>query len=139
MVERGHGHGHGLRTFSVIWGGQVLSMLGSNMTRFALAIWAWDRTGAATPLVLVGVFTGVSGLLAKIVAGPLVDRWNRQRIMIVSDSIAGLLSVVILLLYMADQLQVWHLYVMAAVFGWVGTFQGLAFTTSVTMLIPKTH
>src|SRR5262249_49722472 len=72
-----------------------------------------------------------------LIAGSLVDRWNRQRVMIISDSIAGMCSLVILFLYSSQQLQVWHLYVISAIVGWVGTFQGLAFSAGLTMLIPK--
>jgi MFS transporter, DHA3 family, macrolide efflux protein len=129
----------GMRMFAIVWFGQLVSMLGTGMTRFAMMIWVWERTGEATPLVLVGVFASVPALLASLVAGPLVDRWNRKRVMMVSDAIAGVCSLAILLLYASDGLQVWHLYVTAAIMGCVGTFQGLAFSAGLTLLIPKTQ
>ncbi|WP_426591273.1 hypothetical protein [Dapis sp. BLCC M229] len=42
-----------LQTFLIIWGGQLVSTIGSNMTSFAIAIWAWELTGKATPLSLI--------------------------------------------------------------------------------------
>jgi MFS family permease len=126
-----------MRKFAVVWFGQLVSLLGTGMTRFAMTIWVWDRTGKATSLVLVGIFTGISSLLTSLVAGSLVDRWNRKQVMIVSDSLAGLCSLVILLLYTANQLEVWHLYVTAAILGCVGTFQSLAFSAGLTLLVPK--
>jgi len=43
----------GLRGFTVIWVGQIVSQLGSAMTWFAFSIWAWKITGEATTLALV--------------------------------------------------------------------------------------
>jgi len=55
-----------LRGFIIIWGGQVFSMIGSQMTQFAMGIWAWEKTGQATPLALVGFlfFCAVNHLYA---------------------------------------------------------------------------
>lgn len=44
----------GLGTFSAIWAGQVLSLLGTGMTQFAMTIWAWQKIGQATALAAVG-------------------------------------------------------------------------------------
>ena len=46
-----------LKGFIVIWAGQFFSMTGSFMTSFALGIWAWQETGSAQALAMVGVFT----------------------------------------------------------------------------------
>ena len=128
-----------MRKFAVVWIGQLVSMLGTGMTRFAMTIWIWDRTGKATSLVLIGVCIGISALLTSLVAGPLVDRWNRRRVIMVSDTAAGLCSLAILVLYAANRLEVWHLYGVAAVVGCAGTFQSLAFSAGLTMLIPKSQ
>src|SRR5688572_22635406 len=101
----------GMGTFLVIWSGQLVSTLGSSMTRFALAIWVWERTEAATATVLTIVISSVASLLAHLVAGPLVDRWSRKRVMIASDLVSGISSCAVLLLVAAGQLEVWHLYV----------------------------
>ncbi len=45
-----------LRNFIIVWIGQLVSTLGSSMTRFAITIWAWELTGEATALTLVGFF-----------------------------------------------------------------------------------
>jgi hypothetical protein len=53
----------GMKAFSVIWAGQLASMLGSGMTRFALTIWAWQITGSATALALIFVILGIISAL----------------------------------------------------------------------------
>jgi len=47
----------GMRLFVVIWLGQFLSLLGTYMSQFALSIWAWQKTGEATTLALVALFS----------------------------------------------------------------------------------
>ncbi len=107
------------------------------MSTFALMIWVWQKTGQATATVLTGVAGLIPSLIVGLVAGVLIDRWDRKRVMIVSDLAAGLSSVIILLLYSNGQLQVWHLYVTAAIDGAAGTFQYLAYSASITVMLPK--
>ena len=71
--------------FITIWIGQFISMTGSYMTSFALGIWAWEKTGSAQALALVGVFTYAPLIVMTPLAGLLVDRWNRRRVMIIAD------------------------------------------------------
>lgn len=75
----------GTSAFSVVWAGQLVSFLGTGMTRFALTIWAWKVTGSATALALVGFFSFGPIVLLSPVAGALVDRWNRKLVMMLSD------------------------------------------------------
>ena len=57
----------GMLGFTIVWIGQVISLLGSGMTWFALTIWAWEITGQATALALVGFFSfGPTVLLSPI-------------------------------------------------------------------------
>ncbi len=90
----------GMKAFTVVWFGQVISLLGSAMTQFALTIWAWQITGSATALALVGFFSFGPTVLISPIAGALVDRWNRKLVMMLSDLAAGLSTVAILLLYL---------------------------------------
>jgi MFS family permease len=57
--------------------------------------------------------------------------------MMVSDLAAGLTTAAILILYSTGGLQVWHLYVTAAIAGCAGTFQYLAYSASITTMLPK--
>jgi DHA3 family macrolide efflux protein-like MFS transporter len=125
--------------FALIWGGQVISMMGSNMTRFALMIWVWQETNSAIAMTLIGVSAGIPTLLANFIAGPLVDRWDRKRLMMVGDVTAGITTVALFLLYSTNNLAVWHLYVATAIASVAGSFQHLAYSTSITMLLPKEH
>ena len=64
----------GMRAFTIIWLGQLLSLTGSSMSFFALTIWAWEKTGQATALGLVGFFGLAPQVIFSPLAGALVDR-----------------------------------------------------------------
>ncbi len=128
-----------LPTFLTIWGGQLVSAIGSEMTKFAIAIWTWELTGKATPLSLILFFSHIPTVIASFFAGVLVDRWNRKQLIIVGDSIAGLSTIAILLLFMSNQLEIWHIYLTAVINGLFGYVQTLAFSTSMSTIVPKKH
>lgn len=126
-----------MSAFTVIWIGQVFSLLGTSMTRFALTIWAWSITGEATTLALVGFFSYAPTVLLSPFAGALVDRWNRKLAMMLSDLAAGISTIIVLLLFVTGNLQIWHLYVTGAFSGAFLAFQFPAYSATITMLVSK--
>ena len=127
----------GTLAFTIIWIGQVISLLGTAMTGFALTIWAWQITGQATALALVGFFAFAPALLVTPFAGALVDRWNRKFVMMISDLAAIVSTIVVLLLFWTGNSQIWHLYVTGAFSGAFGAFQFPAYSAAVTTMVSK--
>lgn len=127
----------GMWAFTIIWIGQVVSLLGSAMTAFALTFWAWLITGEATALALVGFFSFVPTLIVSPFAGALVDRWNRKVVMMLSDLAAVLSTIVVLIVFFTGNLQIWHLYVTGAFAGAFGAFQFPAYSAAVTTMVSK--
>ncbi len=123
--------------FTLVWIGQVVSLLGSGMTQFALTIWAWQITGRATALALVGFFGYFPRIIFTPLAGALADRWNRKALMIVSDLAAGLATIAVFVLYKTDALEIWHLFAAAAFAGAFGAFQFPAYQASISLMLPK--
>ena len=76
--------------FTIVWVGQIISLLGTSMTGFAMTIWAYEKTNAATALALVGFFFVAPMLIASPFAGALVDRSNRKLMMMLSDIASGI-------------------------------------------------
>jgi len=126
-----------MRTFTIIWFGQLVSTIGSYMTEFALTLWAWEVTGSATALALVGFFSQLSRIPITVFAGLIVDQFNRKQLMILGDAIAALSTVAIGLLYLTDSLQIWHIYTASLVNGGFGQIQSLAYQTSISLIIPQ--
>lgn len=129
----------GMRTFTIVWAGQFVSLAGSGLTSFALGVWIFLETGSVTPLALVALFSAVPHMVVSPFAGVLVDRWDRRKAMILSDSGAALCTAAIAVLLYAGNLQVWHIYVVAFVSSSFSTFQWPAFSAATTLLVPKRH
>ena len=127
----------GMTAFSIIWIGQIISVLATNMTGFTLTIWAFEKTGSATALALVQVCFITPFLIMSPLAGVMVDRYNRKLMMMVSDFGAGIGTILILWLASADALEVWHLYVAAAIAGTFNTFQWPAYSAAISLMVPK--
>lgn len=109
------------------------------MTEFALAIWLWQVTGQATAIALISFFFQLPQIFVALFAGIVVDRFNRKYLMILADICAALCTITIGLLYSTNHLLIWHLYVVAALYGCFGHIQNLAYSTSIPLMVPKQH
>jgi len=114
-------------------------MTGSGMTRFALTIWVWQQTGEATALALVAVFSFAPGILLSPIAGVIVDRVSRKRILIISDLAAGLATAALLILYSTGHLLIWHLWAAGFFASAFESFQFPAYSAAITTMIEKKH
>jgi MFS family permease len=127
----------GLRSFALVWFGQVISLFGTGMTAFALTIWAWQKSGSATALALVGLFSFGPSILVSPFAGALVDRWNRKWVLALSDLAAVLSTLAVLTLYLTDRLEIWHLFVTGAFASVFQAFQWPAYSAAISLMVPK--
>ncbi len=127
----------GMKAFTIVWVGQLVSLLGTAMAGFALAYWAYWVTGKATALALVGFFAFAPTMLVSPLAGALVDRWDRKLMMMLSDLAAISSTVVVFLLYSTNSLQIWHLYITGAFASVFGAFQFPAYSAAVTTMVSK--
>ncbi len=130
-------HLTGMFGFTLVWIGQLISLLGTNMTGFGLTIWAYEKTGSATALAMVGFFFVTPMLIFSPVAGAIVDRSNRKFMMMISDLISGLTSIFILIMYSTGNLQIWHLYLTGFIQGIFQTFQWPAYSAAISTMLPK--
>lgn len=126
-----------MRTFFIIWAGQVISIIGSGLTSFALGVWIFQQTGQATPFAITVLFGTLPRLLLTPVAGSLADRWNRRWLMILADTGNALVTLAVVFLVLTDSLQIWNIYLVALIGSLFAAFQEPAYTASVTMLVPK--
>jgi MFS transporter, DHA3 family, macrolide efflux protein len=127
----------GMRTFMVIWIGQVISFIGSGMTNFALGIWVYQLTGSVTQFALISMFIVLPGILVSPLAGALVDRWDRRRAMILSDAGSGVAILGIVLLLALGRLEIWHVYLALLIRSTFGAFRWPAYAAAIPLLVPK--
>lgn len=128
-----------LRTFIIIWLGQVVSTIGTYMTDFAISLWVWQLTTSATALTLVAFFSQVFRIPTTFFAGIIVDRFNRKNLMILGDTIAAISTGALLALYLTNNLHIWHLYFTGAINGCFRQIQNLAYEASLSQIVPKQH
>jgi len=114
-------------------------MIGSAMSGFALTIWIWESTSQVTALAFLSFFIQLPRILLAPVAGILVDRCNRKFLMAIGDAVSALLMLAILLLYISQNLQLWHLYVAGAVNGIFDQIQQLAYSAATATMMPEKH
>jgi DHA3 family macrolide efflux protein-like MFS transporter len=127
----------GMRAFIFVWIGQFVSLMGTAMTQFGLTIWAYQMTGEATALALVGFFNFAPTVILSPIAGALVDRWNRKLVMMLSDLGAGVATIFIFFMYATGNLQMWHLYLAGFFTGAFQAFQFPAYSASISLMLKK--
>lgn len=129
----------GMAAFTMVWFGQLVSLVGTAMSGFALTLWAYRTTGAATALSMVAFFNFAPILLVSPIAGVLVDRWNRKWTMALSDLAAAVGTTVILVLLLTGRLRLWHLYVVGAFTAAFQSFQWPAYSAAISTMVPKSQ
>lgn len=128
-----------MRRFSFIWFGQFISLIGSGMTGFGLGVWVYQQTGSVTRFSLISLSAIVPMILVSPLAGALTDRWNRRRVLILSDTGAALSTLVIAALLYYGTLDIWHICLLSAVSSAFRAFQWPAFIAATTLLVPEKH
>ncbi len=123
--------------FTIVWLGQIVSVLASSMSQFGLSIWMYDQTKSALAMGLMQVFFITPFLLISPIAGVMVDRHNRKLMMMVSDLGAGFATLSILVLQYFGILEFWHLYATSIIYGLGMSFQWPAYSAAISTMVPK--
>ena len=110
------------RRFAWVWSGQTISGLGDGAYLTALAWSALQLTGSATAVGILLIASVVPGLIFVLIGGVAADRYSRRAIMLLSDTARGVTLGVIAVLGFAHVLQLWHLFVLSVIFGFVRGF-----------------
>ncbi|HEX3129217.1 MAG TPA: MFS transporter [Thermoanaerobaculia bacterium] len=129
----------GVRAFGLVWLGQLISLVGSGLTSFALGVWVYQKTGSVTQFAGIAFFGALPGLIVAPMAGVLVDRFDRRTVMLWTNLLSGLRTLAVAALLWTGHLQVWHIYVAVAVASVFRTFHLPAYIAATTLLVPKKH
>ena len=126
-----------IRDFALLWAGMSVSLIGDGVYFVALAWQVYDLSGSPTALSVVGVAWTLPLALFVLLGGVVTDRVERRRVMIAADLVRALAVAVIGVLSLSGVIELWHLVVMAALFGTGEAFFGPAFTSIVPQIVPR--
>lgn len=112
-------------------------MLGSGLTSFALGVWIFQQSGKATPFALTVLFGSLPRVLLAPIAGSMVDRYNRRWLMILADTASALLTLGVFIALQFSSLQMWMIFLVAALSSAFSAFQEPAYQAAITMIVPK--
>jgi MFS transporter, DHA3 family, macrolide efflux protein len=108
---------HGFRTFVVVWAAESLSVIGSGMTSFALNVYLTQvlypapdqRAELAVAFTVLNLGFTIPFVFGGPVAGAWVDRHDRKRIMIASNTVSGLTTLLTFIFMLTGNIQLWML------------------------------
>ncbi len=127
----------GFAAFRLLWVGQALALVGREMTWFALTLYAYQKTGLATTLSLLGFFHFLPLILLSPLAGALVDRYPRRWAMLAANLGGGLATGFLLLMLLLGRLEVGHLYLVSALTGALSSLHWPALSAALSAMLEK--
>jgi MFS family permease len=110
------------RNFQLFFGGQFISLIGTWMQTIAQTWLVYRLTGSSLLLGVVGFSSQIPIFLLAPVGGLVADRWNRQKVVIATQSTSMILAFMLAGLALAHRLTVWEIVVLAAGLGVVNAF-----------------
>ena len=110
------------RNYRLFFAGQGTSLVGTWLTRVATSWLVYRLTGSAMLLGLVGFAGSLPTFVLAPLAGVLVDRWSRHRVLVVTQALAMLQSTLLAVLAITHVIQVWHILALSVFQGFINAF-----------------
>jgi MFS family permease len=107
------------RNFRLFFIGQGISLIGTWMQQVAMSWLVYSLTNSAFMLGFISFVTRIPIFLASPFLGVLADRWNRHRIVVITQSLSMLQALVLAFLVLTHLVQVWHLIALSLFIGMV--------------------
>lgn len=99
------------KNFSLLMIGQLISDYG-DFLYYATILWiATDITNDPLKISIINVFETIPGIIFGIFIGALIDRLNKKKILVWTDFFRGITIIILILLYLAGSLLMWHIYI----------------------------
>ena len=105
------------RNFSLLWSGLTISQLGDGLSWVALIWFIYQLTNSPIAIGIFLAFYTAPTIIGGLIAGVLLDRFDKRKVMIADNLIRAAVIGIIPLLYYLGLLQLWHIYASALIFG----------------------
>lgn len=126
-----------LKNFYIFSLGQFVSQFGSKLSSYDFILWAYKESNSVLTTSLLGACYLVPEIFFSFIAGGISDSWNKKSIIILSDTMAGFLSLLVLMLFSFDILEVKHLYIINFLLGIGDAFQNPASEVVISIIVSK--
>ena len=127
----------GNRNFLAFWSGFTASSIGDSLSRVTLTWLVFEETKSAQALGILTIAYTAPILLGGFFAGPLLDRFSARRIMLIDNLIRGLVFSLIPILHFMERLELWHIYLFAAIYGFLMMISLAGGPTLIPSLVQK--
>lgn len=126
-----------LKNFYIFSLGQFVSQFGSKLSSYGFILWAYKESNSVLTTSLLGACYLVPEIFFSFIAGGISDSWNKKSIIILSDTMAGFLSLLVLILFSFNILEVKHLYIINFLLGIGDAFQNPASEVVISIIVSK--
>ena len=125
------------KRFLLLWAGELVSSIGGGLTSFGLGIYIFQQTGNASGMAFMTLLAFLPGLLLKVPAGVLADRYDRRVLMMIGDGCSGLGVLFILICMLRGEAALWQIYLGVIISSVFSALLEPAFTATITDLLTK--
>src|ERR1044072_4012662 len=125
------------RNYKLFFSGQSISLIGTWMTRIATSWLVYRMTNSALLLGIVGFAGQIPSFILAPFAGVIVDRWNRHRLLIVTQLLALLQSLAMSILALTGIINIWHIILLSFLQGLINAFDMPARQAFVVEMVEK--
>lgn len=126
-----------LKNFYIFIIGQFVSQLGSKMTSYGFTLWIYKTTNSVFYTSLVTLCYLVPEILFNFIAGTLSDKWDKKTILKVTDSFAGILSLITLILLNFGNFKFQYIFIINILLGIADSFQSPTSEVVISLIVPK--
>ena len=127
------------KNFNLLVIGQIISLFGSSIQRFALSLYLLDLTGSASIFASILAISMIPVVLVSPVAGILADRGNKKHLMILLDVISAALLVIYATILLNGNDQVWIVAIVMIVLSTISTIYQPVVNTCIPVVVAKDH
>ncbi len=125
------------RNYRLFFSGQLISLVGTWMQGIAESWLVYRLTGSAALLGVAGFASQIPVLFLATIGGSVADRYNRHRILVVTQTASMILPLTLAALVFTGRVQVWHVFALAAGLGIVNAFDVPARQSFVVEMVGK--
>lgn len=125
------------KNFILLLQGGAISMLGDIMYSVAIGYWVYNKTGSNS---LMGIMSSISMFVTMFLSpfsGTIVDKLNRKWVLVIGDTIQGILMLIVGVMAFMDKLSVPGVLVAAFLAALGGVFYSPASSTVLIDIIPR--